>query len=82
MELAFETKSLREICESPIRAKRALGESVAEMLKRRLADLRAATCIGDLIAGRPQQIEAVGKPQMTLARPIHDAGGGGGPISL
>ena len=31
-----------------------MGTEVAEVLKRRLADIRAATSYGDLIAGKPR----------------------------
>jgi hypothetical protein len=48
LELAFETKLLREICESEQKARQELGIKVAEALKRRLADLRAATSVEDL----------------------------------
>jgi proteic killer suppression protein len=52
MEIAFESKSLRTVCESESQAKQELGDAVAAALKRRLADLRAATSINDLVAGR------------------------------
>ena len=54
MEFAFESKKLRDICESESEAKRHLGDSVAEMLKHRLADLDAARSAKDLIVGRPR----------------------------
>lgn len=54
MELAFESKELRDICENEAEAKRKLGERIAEMLKRRLADLDAATSPKDLLAGQPR----------------------------
>jgi proteic killer suppression protein len=56
LQLAFATKSLRQLCESEAIAKRKLGVSVAEKLKRRLADLRAATSIKDLVVGRPHEV--------------------------
>ena len=56
MELAFETKLLREICESEETAKRELGTKVAEELKRRLADLRAAASVGDLPVAKPRKM--------------------------
>lgn len=56
MELAFEAKALRSICESEAEAKRALGCRVAETLKHRLADLRAATSVEDLVAGQPRNL--------------------------
>ncbi len=54
MELAFDSKSLRAVCENEAEAKLELGATVAEILKHRLADLRAATSVKDLVAGRPR----------------------------
>ena len=59
MELAFATKSLRDICESAERATQKLGPRVSEKLKRRLADLRAAVSVSDLIAGRPHELDGL-----------------------
>lgn len=52
LELAFETKFLRELCEDESTATKVLGAAVAKTLQRRLADLRAATTIDDVIAGK------------------------------
>jgi plasmid maintenance system killer protein len=57
LELAFDKKLLRQLCENETRAKRDLGVRVAEKLKRRLADLRAAKCVKDLVAGRPRELD-------------------------
>jgi hypothetical protein len=54
LEFAFESKELRDICESESEAKRHLGDPVAEMLRHRLADLDAAPSAKDLIAGQPR----------------------------
>lgn len=54
LELAFDTKLIRRICESEHHAMLELGQSVAEVLKRRLADMRAATSPKDLVAGQPR----------------------------
>jgi hypothetical protein len=54
LELAFESKELRDICESEEEAKRRFGDAVAEMLRHRLADLDAAQSPNDLLAGRPR----------------------------
>lgn len=54
MELAFDSKSIRTICESEAQAKFELGASVAEVLKHRLADMRAARSPMDLVIGRPR----------------------------
>lgn len=58
LELAFDSRSLRSICESEAQAQRELGLSVAEMLKHRLADLRAATSINDLMVGQPRELDS------------------------
>jgi hypothetical protein len=57
VEIAFTKKSLRQLCESERTARRSLGLTVAGRLKRRLADLRAANCVKDLIAGRPKELQ-------------------------
>ena len=54
MELAFHTKSVRGTCENEDQAKVELGVEVAEALKHRLADMRAARSPKDLVAGRPR----------------------------
>ena len=61
VEIAFNSIELRTICESEAHAKTAFGAQVAEVLKHRLADIRAATSINDLIAGKPRIID--GKDQ-------------------
>ena len=70
MELAFHTKSIRSICESEEQAKLELGDSVAEVLKHRLADMRAARTPKDLVAGRPR-IGADGKHMVIDLRGGH-----------
>ena len=57
LEIAFASRSLRELCESAAKADRHFGAGVAQNLRRRLADLRAATTVKDLIAGRPRELE-------------------------
>ncbi len=42
VQLAFQDEKVRQTCESPVSAKRRLGESAASSLRARLADLRAA----------------------------------------
>ena len=54
LELAFAHKSLRELCESQLRAERKFGIAIARKLRARLADLRDAETINDVIAGRPE----------------------------
>ena len=57
LELAFETKTLRDLCEKEEKARRELGPEVAEKLKHRLADLRAAESVQDLVIGRPRETQ-------------------------
>ncbi len=54
LELAFESMPLRTICEKEANSKQELGDTVAEFLKHRLSDLRAAKSVKDLVAGRPR----------------------------
>ena len=51
MEIAFETRKLRSICESEAIALREMGPNISETLKHRLADIRAASSIADLVVG-------------------------------
>lgn len=62
--LAFSEKALRQLCLSESKARRVLGEQVAQRLKRRLADLSAAESVMDLVAGQPCELD---NAQMSLA---------------
>lgn len=50
MEIAFDTKDLRTLCESERKARGKLGDEVVEQLQHRLADLGAAISLADLSA--------------------------------
>lgn len=54
MIVAFETETLRRICEDDTVATAQLGALVARALRERLSDVRAASMIDDLIVGRPR----------------------------
>jgi hypothetical protein len=54
MFIAFQTKALRDLCEDNQIACKSLGPEVAKHLRERLADLRAATTITDLLVGSPR----------------------------
>jgi hypothetical protein len=69
LELAFDSKLLRTICENDEHAKRQLGRSVAEILKHRLADLRAAASPKDLVAGRPRVLHGGDRQYMAVDLP-------------
>ena len=55
MEISFESKQLREICENEAAGERKLGEAVAAALRSRLADCEAASSPLELVAGRPKE---------------------------
>lgn len=57
MELAFETRELRSQCERQELAEAVFGTTVAKALRTRLADLRAAQTLADLIAGSPRWVD-------------------------
>jgi hypothetical protein len=65
MELAFATRSLRALCEDEDRAAGLYGPTVAADLRARLADLRAAATVSDLIAGNPI-FDGAGDAHLTL----------------
>ena len=56
MLIAFAEKNLRDICENESKATSILGRKNAEKLMHRLADLRAANQVFDLIIGNPHEI--------------------------
>lgn len=68
MEISFATKELREICERQSAALASLGAEVAGLLMRRLADLRAAKSIEDLVAGQPMASPANPRLEIRLAK--------------
>lgn len=53
LELAFETKALRDICENEAIAKRKLGAKVADALRRRLSDFRSIDSFDELPIAKP-----------------------------
>jgi hypothetical protein len=55
LELAFETKALRDICESKATAKERLGAKVADALKRRLSDFQSIDTFDELPFTKPRK---------------------------
>jgi hypothetical protein len=53
--LAFETKALRDICESEAIAKRELGTKVAGALRRRLSDFQSVDTFDELPLAKPKR---------------------------
>jgi len=52
--IAFATLPIRALCEDAAQADRELGGAVAQILRHRLADLRAAACPLDVPMGNPR----------------------------
>lgn len=48
MEIAFRTKALRTVCQSKEAMDERYGPGGGELLRVRLADIRAAECLGDV----------------------------------
>jgi hypothetical protein len=55
--IAFASLSLRSLCEDSTHAEAELGETAAQGLRSRFADLRAATSVEDLVAGSPRFLD-------------------------
>lgn len=66
MIFAFSTKTIRALCECQAKAERVLGLKAAKKLRERLADIRAAASVTDLIAGRPHEIEGGRLPNYAI----------------
>jgi hypothetical protein len=66
LELAFQSKELRAICESESEAASELGAAAAEALKHRLADMRAASSINDVLVGQPKLVDGKGGEEIVL----------------
>lgn len=66
MQLAFETRLLRTICERETESRHWLGKPVADALRHRLADLQAASSISDLVAGSPRMENHQGTERLVI----------------
>lgn len=66
MEIAFSTKSIRELCESEIKARKDLGNRVSAKLKSRLADFRSAKSMKDVVAGKPYELDGEREQHMAV----------------
>jgi hypothetical protein len=56
LEISFETKSLRMICEHEEEAIEVYGRDLASKLKARLSDLLALKTVADIFVGSPGEI--------------------------
>lgn len=60
MEIAFDSKTLRDVCENEGQAGGRYDATVAKKLKSRLADLRAAETVFEIPSGSPTPIGEIG----------------------
>ena len=65
MEIAFESRSLRDLCENKNIAISELGGNAAEALRRRLSDIQAASSFEDIIWSN-RRTEGIGREQRVL----------------
>ena len=68
LELAFDSKALRDICERAHLATHVLGADGARLLRHRLADLQAASSPLDLPIAQPRSVDEA--PDPTMAMPL------------
>lgn len=61
LEIAFASVQIRSLCERRRLAERRLGQEVARKLRARVADLKAATNLADLVVGMEQMHIQVGE---------------------
>ena len=65
MEIAFESESLRQLCENRAAAIYSLGGEIAETLRHRLSDVQAAPSLPDIVWGN-RRTEGKGRKQCML----------------
>jgi hypothetical protein len=57
LEISFDNKEIRALCEFDEKAKAHYGNEIALHLRIRLADLRAASNIYDVLIGHPEELD-------------------------
>jgi hypothetical protein len=72
LELSFKNPTIRMVCENEDKAKEVLGVTTAFGLKSRLADMRAAKFVAELVAGSPGEINHGGIPAYKLELTAHE----------
>lgn len=66
MEIAFQTEEIRDICEHASVAEDILGSELANSLRARLADIRAATTMQDLMLFQSESPTQGRTPKMAI----------------
>lgn len=57
MKITILDEKLKKLCDKTSVAKKELGENAAQKLRKRLADLLAATVVTELVAGNPHPVQ-------------------------
>jgi plasmid maintenance system killer protein len=57
LEISFQDRSIRTLCEDPDAASIRFGQAVAKDLMSRLADIDATDFIEDLVVGNPGELK-------------------------
>ncbi|PFG10926.1 proteic killer suppression protein [Marinobacter sp. LV10MA510-1] len=66
MEILFENKKVRELCEQQRKAEKKLGALCARKLRARLSDLDAVSRVTELVAGNPHPLQGDRQGQFAL----------------
>lgn len=66
MEIRFRDERIRVLCEQRRRMERKLGAIAARKLRARLSDLEDASCVAELLAGRPHPLRGDRAGQFAL----------------
>jgi proteic killer suppression protein len=66
LKIVIIDKKLRELCEKQAVAVKKLGDACAKKLHSRLADIEAANCVTDIVAGRPHALQGSRAGQIAL----------------
>jgi proteic killer suppression protein len=66
MEIDFKNKKIRNVCEQKSSAKSKRGSPLAKKIERRMADLKAADSVNDLVAGNPHPLKGDRAGQFAL----------------
>lgn len=91
LEISFRTKTLRTVCEIRGKAEREYGKGPASALRRRLADIRAAETVNDLLVGQPRSslgdgtgrmVVNLGNSHRLVFGPNHPGATGAGTVDL
>jgi toxin HigB-1 len=66
MDIIIEDDKLRKLCEDDKLARKEYGDAAWKKLRARLADLRAAFSVRDLVAGSPHPLKGDRAGQLAL----------------